>query len=105
MPFGLAVIVYVNGKLHLNRLAGAAASNLCVVPVVPFLCIQTGHLLLHGSLWTEFNRVTLLRQLHLRLWEWLLGSLLLGPLLGVAGAALTYVLVRRATRHRHDVPM
>lgn len=94
IPFGLAVIVYVHHKLHLNQLAGAAASNLCVAPFVPFLCIQAGHLLLHGRLWTEFNRVTLLHQIHLRLWEWLLGSLIVGPLLGAAGALLTYGLVR-----------
>jgi len=94
IPFGMAAIVYVNQKLHLNRLAGIAASNLCVAPFVPFLCIQTGHLLLHGHLWTDFNRVTLLRQIHLRAWEWLLGSLVVGPVLGLAGALLTYVLVR-----------
>lgn len=94
IPFGLAVIVYVNHKLHLNQLAGTAASNLCVAPFVPFLCIQAGHLLLHGRLWTEFNRVTLLHQIHLRAWEWLLGSLVVGPLLGAAGALLTYCLVR-----------
>jgi glycosyltransferase involved in cell wall biosynthesis len=70
IPFGLAVIVYVNRKLHLNQLAGAAASNLCIAPFVPFLCIQAGHLLLHGRLWTEFNRTTLLHQVHLRAWEW-----------------------------------
>jgi len=94
IPFGLAVIVYVNGKLHLNQLAGAAASNLCVAPFVPFLCIQAGHLVLHGRLWSEYNRVTLLHQIHYRLWEWLIGALIVGPVLGGAGALLTYVLVR-----------
>jgi uncharacterized protein (DUF2062 family) len=94
IPFGMAVIVYVNQKLHLNKLAGVAASNLCVAPFVPFLCIETGHLMLHGHLWTDFNRVTLLRQIHLRAWEWLLGSLVVGPVLGLAGALLTYVVVR-----------
>ena len=94
IPFGLAVIVYVNRKLHLNQLAGAAASNLCVAPFVPFLCIQAGHLVLHGRLWTEYNRVTLLHQVHHRLWEWLVGSLIVGPVLGAAGALLTYVLAR-----------
>jgi uncharacterized protein (DUF2062 family) len=94
IPFGLAVIIYVNRKLHLNQLAGAAASNLCVAPFVPFLCIEAGHLLLHGRLWSEFNLVTLLHQIHYRIWEWLLGALVVGPLLGLAGGLLTYILVR-----------
>jgi glycosyltransferase involved in cell wall biosynthesis len=94
IPFGLAAILYVSHKLHLNKLAAAGASNLCIVPFVPFLCVQAGHLLLHGRLLTRFNRVTLLHQIHLRVWEWLLGSLIVGPLLGAAGALLTYGLVR-----------
>ena len=94
IPFGLAAIVCVNQKLRLNQLAGVAASNLCVAPFVPFLCIQTGHLLRYGRLWSQFNRTTLLAQIHHRAWEWLLGSLVLGPLLGLAGALVTYLLAR-----------
>ena len=61
---------------------------------MPLLCIEIGHYLVYGSLWVQFNRQTLLDEIHHRLWEWLLGSLLLGPLLGAAGALLTYTLVR-----------
>jgi hypothetical protein len=94
IPFGLAAIVYVNHRLHLNKLMGAAASNVCVAPFVPFLCIQVGHLFRHGVFWTEFSRRTLLAEIHLRLWEWLLGALVVGPLLGFAGAAATWFLIR-----------
>jgi len=97
MPFGLPVTVYLSRKLHLNPLAGVAAGNLWVVPLAPFLCIQTGHLMRYGRLLSQFNRVTLLGQVHQRAWEWLLGSLVLGPLLGLAGALVTY-LVARACR-------
>jgi hypothetical protein len=98
IPFGLATILYVNRRLNLNLLAGAAASNLCVAPFVPFLCVQVGHVLRTGHLWREFTRRTLLLELHLRVWEWLLGACVAGPLLGVAAGALTYALVRRARR-------
>jgi uncharacterized protein (DUF2062 family) len=94
MPFGLPVTVYVNRKLHLNQLAGVAAGNLWVVPLAPFLCIQAGHLMRYGQLLSQFNRVTLLGQIHHRAWEWLLGSLVLGPLLGLAGALVTYLVAR-----------
>jgi uncharacterized protein (DUF2062 family) len=94
IPFGLAAIVFVAQRFHLNKLAAAGASNVCIAPFVPFLCIQAGHLMRSGRLWTDFNRSTLVGEVHLRLWEWLLGSLLVGPLLGLAGACATYVLVR-----------
>jgi uncharacterized protein (DUF2062 family) len=94
IPFGIVTIVYVNHKLHLNKLAGVAASNVCVFPFVPFLCVEVGHFFMFGRFWSEFNRQTLLYEIHYRLWEWLLGSLVVGPLIGFAGALLTYLLVR-----------
>jgi uncharacterized protein (DUF2062 family) len=94
IPFGLAAAVYVSHKLHLNKLAAGAASSVGIVPFVPFLCIQAGHLLLHGSLWTELNRTTLLLQIHQRAWEWLVGALVIGPLLGAVGALATWIVVR-----------
>jgi uncharacterized protein (DUF2062 family) len=94
IPFGIVTIVYVNHKLHLNKLAGVAASNVCVFPFVPFLCVEVGHFLRFGSFWSEFNRQTLLHEIHYRLWEWLLGALVVGPLIGLVGALLTYILVR-----------
>ncbi len=98
IPFGIATIVYVNHRLHLNKLMGALASNVCVAPFVPFLCIEAGHLMRFGTFWTEFNRQTLLGEIHLRLWEWLLGALVVGPLLGFAGAAATWFLIRSLRR-------
>jgi uncharacterized protein (DUF2062 family) len=94
IPFGIVTIVYVNHKLHLNKLAGVAASNVCVFPFVPFICVEVGHFLRLGSFWSEFNRQTLFHEIHYRLWEWLLGALLVGPLIGFAGALLTYILVQ-----------
>ncbi len=93
IPFGIAAIVYATHRLHLNKLAAVGASNLCCAPFVPFLCIELGHYLIHGSFWYQFNRQTLLNEIHYRLWEWLLGALLIGPILGLIGALLTYSLV------------
>jgi glycosyltransferase involved in cell wall biosynthesis len=93
IPFGIAIIIYACHRLHLNKLAAVGASNICVAPFVPFLCIELGHYILYGTFWYEFNRQTLLVEIPLRLREWLIGAMLLGPLLGVAGALLTYFLV------------
>jgi glycosyltransferase involved in cell wall biosynthesis len=94
IPFGIAMIVYACHKLHLNKLAAVGASNICCAPFVPFLCVELGHYVLHGRFWYDFNRHTLINELHLRLWEWFIGSLLLGPLLGLMGAIVTCLLVR-----------
>jgi uncharacterized protein (DUF2062 family) len=98
VPFGLVTILYVCHRLRLNKLAGTGASNICVFPFVPLLCIEVGHFLLHGNWWTDFTRQGLMSEIHHRLLEWLLGSLVLGPLLGGIFALLVYALVRSLRR-------
>jgi len=95
-----ATIIYVCHRLHLNKVTAVTASQLCMPPVVPVLCIQIGYFLRRGSFLTEFTWDTLVLQAHQRLWEWLLGSLLLGPALGLLIGALVYFPIKRlrATR-------
>lgn len=100
IPFGIAATVYACHRLHLNKLAAVGASNLCCAPFVPFLCIELGHYLVYGSFWYQFDRHTLLEQVHHRLWEWLLGALLIGPLLGAVAALAAYLLVRSFRKRR-----
>jgi uncharacterized protein (DUF2062 family) len=100
IPFGIAAIVYVSHRLHLNKLAGVAASNVCCAPFVPLACVEAGHFLRHGRFLFEFDRHVLLGEIHLRLWEWLLGALVIGPVLGFAGALLTYIAVRSLRANR-----
>lgn len=94
IPFGIAAIVYICHRFRLNKLAGAGASNVCVAPFVPFLCIEVGHFLRKGEWWTTFTHHALVNEIHFRLWEWFLGALIVGPALGFVGALLTFVLVR-----------
>lgn len=100
IPFGIATIVYVSHRLHLNKLAGVAASNVCCAPFVPLACVEAGHFIRHGRFLFAFDRHVLLDEIHLRLWEWLLGSLIIGPILGFAGAFLTYIAVRSLRANR-----
>ena len=77
------------GYMRLNRPIAVAASQLCMPPLVPVLCIETGYVLRHGRLLTELSMQTLGREAPLRLFDWLLGSLLVGPLLGaIVGGAV-----------------
>ncbi len=83
-------IIYACHKLHLNKMAAVAASQLCMPPLVPFLCIQVGYFMRFGHFLSEFTMETLVHQIGLRLWEYLLGSLVLGPTLGLVVALTSY---------------
>ncbi len=77
------------GWWNLNKILSISFEKLCIGPFVPALCIEAGFFMRHGRFLTEFNLQTLGRQFLQRVWEWVLGSLAVAPLL----AALTFVAV------------
>lgn len=85
------MILFVAGYLAQNRVTAIAASQLCMPPFVPALCIEVGHYLRHGAFLTEFTLQTLGYQGLERLWEWVLGSLVLAPILAALGGCVTFV--------------
>lgn len=95
-------ILYVAHRLHLNKVAAVAASQFCMPPVVPVLCIQMGYYLRNGELLFDFSWQRWLLEIHQRFWEWLIGSLLIGPLLGLLGAGVMYWMASRL-QHRRKI--
>ncbi|MHB8707502.1 MAG: DUF2062 domain-containing protein, partial [Desulfuromonadales bacterium] len=85
-------ILFAASYLRLNKVAAVSASQLCIPPLVPALCIETGYYLRNGRFLTEFTLETLGRQGLARLYEWLLGSLLLAPLLALSVGGVVYLL-------------
>lgn len=83
------VIVYVATRLSLNRVMAVAIQNLCMPPFVPFVCVELGYFMRHGRWLRELTWAAWGQQAPQRVWEWLLGSLVVGPLL----AAITGLLV------------
>lgn len=77
------------GWWNLNRLVCISFEKLCVGPIVPALCIEVGYYVRYGHFLTQFNFTTLGRQALQRVWEWVLGSLVVAPILG----AITFVVV------------
>ena len=77
------------GWWNLNRLLCVSFEKLCVGPLVPALCIEVGYFLRHGHWLTEFTLTTLGKQVLQRIWEWIVGSLLVAPCL----AGLAFVTV------------
>lgn len=84
-------ILLAASYLRRGKLAALAASQLCAPPFVPALCVEAGHYLIHGALLTEVSLETLGVQFLSRLWEYLLGSLLLAPLLAAVAWGGTYL--------------
>ena len=95
----LAILIAA-GFLRLNRIAAVTASQVTIPPFVPALAIEVGHFMRYGKFLTEFSLQTIGSEGLERLWEWFLGSLVLGPLLGLAAGLVTYLaaslLARRA---------
>jgi uncharacterized protein (DUF2062 family) len=83
-------ILFIAGFFRLNKAAALTASQLCMPPIVPALCIEVGYFLRHGSFLTEITVQTLGYQALERIWEWLLGALLVAPVLAALAGGLVY---------------
>lgn len=92
LPFlGLhtVLVIFAARWLRLNRLLAFGTNQLCMPPFVPALCIEVGYYLRHGRFLTEITLQTIGREALERFWEWLIGSLVVGPALGaVVGVAI-----------------
>ena len=92
--FGLhtVVILYVAARLHLNQVMAFSIQHLFAPPLSPFLCIETGYYLQHRHFLSEISLQTTVKELHLRLWDWLIGSLLLAPCFAVITGTAVFLL-------------
>ena len=89
------VIIYVTHRLHLNKVAAVAASQFCMPPVVPVLCIEVGSFLRSGSFIFDLSWEHWLLEIHHRLFDWFVGSLVGGPLLGFVGGGIIWWWARK----------
>ncbi len=98
-------IAYCCARLRLNVVMGLAIQNLFNPPFTPVLCVEVGHFLRHGTFLTEVSMQTLWHEIHLRAWEWLLGSLVLAPIFALLTGVGTFLtasaLRRRRVRSKH----
>jgi uncharacterized protein (DUF2062 family) len=96
------VIILVIGFLRFNKVAALAASQLCMPPFVPALCIEAGYYMRNGRFLTDISFETIGHQALQRLYEWLIGSLFLGPVMGLLVGLFVYiaaVLIRKHCGH------
>jgi len=90
LAFHTIAILLFAGFFRLNKVAAIGASQLCMPPLVPGICIEIGHTLRYGHFLTEISLNTLGYQAVDRLYEWFIGSLLVGPLLALIVALFLY---------------
>jgi len=96
------IIVFFATRLRLNRLIALNVSHFCAPPIVPALAIEAGYFLRHGHFLTEFTMQTLGHEALQRLTDYLLGSVVIAPVLGSIAALLVLGIssIVRATTSR-----
>jgi len=95
------LILFTSNFFRLNKVAAVSASQLCMPPIVPALCIEAGYYMRHGRFLTEISLETIGYQAFERLFEWFIGSLILAPIFSIIIGLLIYVttiLIQRKRR-------
>jgi len=85
------VILYVSLRLNLNKMVALNVQHLAMPPFIPALCIEVGYYLRHGAWLTDLSFKTVFEQFSSRLYEWFLGSLIIGPISAVLAGGLIYI--------------
>ncbi|MBN2302013.1 MAG: DUF2062 domain-containing protein [Lentisphaerae bacterium] len=94
-----AAIIYVTTRLNLNKIMAIAIQHICLPPFVPVLCVEVGYYLRYGRWLTEISINTVIAQLHHRIFEWFLGSLVVAPLLSTLVAIVVFALAKISAQH------
>lgn len=94
--FGLncILIILTTGALRLNKLVGLASNQLCIPPLVPALCIEIGYFVRNGTFLTDISLQTLGYEALQRIWEWLLGALILFPFFSTSLGLLVFLMAK-----------
>ncbi|MEA3435720.1 MAG: DUF2062 domain-containing protein [Thermodesulfobacteriota bacterium] len=85
-------ILFAASYFRLNKVVALATSGLCVPPFVPALCIEAGYFMRHGTFLTEISIKTLGYQALERIYEWLIGSLVLAPVFAVLVGGIIFLI-------------
>lgn len=100
--YQMLVAAAVAHWLRLNKAITLVASNISIPPMIPLIlygALALGHKIFSGGQPLDISPAQMTRARALEyLWQWAAGSLLLGLLVGAAGAALTYAIARGSRR-------
>lgn len=89
------IILLVTGFFRLNKLVAVGASQFCMPPIVPALCIETGYFLTHNRTFlTDISFKTIGNQGLERLFEWFAGSLIIAPILSFLSFIIIFLIAK-----------
>lgn len=97
------LILFTSNFFRLNKVAAVSASQLCMPPIVPALCIEAGHYMRHGRLLTEISLETIGYQAADRIFEWFIGSLVLAPLFSIIVGLAIYLTTKLISRKKRQI--
>jgi len=84
------VILFVATRLKLNRIMALSVSHICMPPIVPAICVEVGYFALHGEFLTNITIHTIGYQFLDRVGDYLLGTVIVAPILGIIIAGIVY---------------
>ncbi|NLT24562.1 MAG: DUF2062 domain-containing protein [Syntrophorhabdus sp.] len=95
-------ILFAASFFRFNKFAALGAGQLCMPPIVPAVCIEVGYYIRHGRFLTEVSFQTLGYQGLERILEWFIGSLVVGPILGLVIGVAVYILANLLKHRKYE---
>ncbi len=95
-------ILFAASFFRLNKIAALSTSQLCMPPLVPALCIETGYYIRHGEFLTEISLKTIGYEGMQRIFEWLIGSIVLAPVFAVLVGGIIFIMALAVNREKHE---
>jgi glycosyltransferase involved in cell wall biosynthesis len=86
-------ILFCATRLKLNRIMAFNMQHFCMPPVVPAICVEAGYFALNGKFLTKFNLHTLGYQFLNRVGDYLLGTIIVAPILAIIAGLFVYIIV------------
>ncbi len=83
-------IIYVTMRFHLNKVMALSIQNLCMPPLVPFVCIELGYFMQNGKWLVHVSKEAFVGQAPGLLWCWFIGSLAFAPFLALTVGTVVY---------------
>jgi uncharacterized protein (DUF2062 family) len=92
--FHTLAILYATTRLRLNRLLAVNVQHLCAPPFVPLACIWLGFFIRTGAQIGLDDLRSIGANLPVYILDWFIGSLVLAPVLALAGGLFVYSVAR-----------
>ncbi len=95
-------ILFCATRLKLNRVVAFNMQHFCMPPIVPAICVEVGYFAMNGKFLTEFNLHTLGYQFFDRIGDYLLGTIIMAPILAVIAGITIYAIVNLFNLIKHQ---